>query len=320
MCSSDLSVAEMESHETDSLRRDLLKSHIPLLKDSVKRLDGVISALRSVGSLGVEGGQISASQSEKIMDVVYGAANMLVSWDNFFGTRMQTALQADLSDTLWRKNSLNDAQRQYLLSAGPDIVSKLSGYFTNDPVAERTDLSTAKVAHTTNLKVVEQQFAKVLFNEILDIDCKLEGGFACDARVGWQAYDPAGGFLERSKIRDLNLGLDAYRSGRGLLNGALRWLYPKTEDSKALIQVRAKYCMQALAFESREAFREICKGAELVSDLADRSDAMGLNMSFEKQLENILKTASSTDGERIDKARGAGVCALRSYLRKNHVY
>ncbi|NDF15791.1 hypothetical protein EB061_10795, partial [bacterium] len=135
------SVKEMEGSSADSTRRDLLKSHFPLLRDSVKRLDNVIEALRSVGGVSVSGGASTSAQSEKIMDVVYSAANMLVSWDNFFGTRMQTALQADLSDTLWRKSSLTDAQRQYLLSVGPEIVSKLSGFFTNDPVSERTDIS-----------------------------------------------------------------------------------------------------------------------------------------------------------------------------------
>ena len=220
----------MQGDESQKTRRDLLASHIPLLKDSVKRLDEVIEALRSVGNvdLGIESS--TSAQSEQIMNVVYRAANMLVSWDNFFGLRMQTALQADLSDTLWRKSSLTEAQRQYFLSVGPELVTKLAGFYTNDPVSQRTDLSAAKVAQMTNLQAVEQQFAKVIFTEILDIDCKLEGGFACDSRSMGQSYDPTGGIIERSKINGLNQGLASYRTGRTPMGGLLRWIYPQKDD------------------------------------------------------------------------------------------
>jgi len=34
----------------------------------------------------------------------------------------------------------------------------------------------------------------------------------------------------------------------------------------------------------------------------------------------VAKVSQSASAGHIDRARGAGVCALRSYLRKNHVY
>lgn len=313
------SVVAMSSDNSQATRRTLLAAHIPLLKDSVRRLDLLINALQSLSN--VDASADAAEQSDKIMDVIYNAANMLVSWDNFFGLRMQTALQADLSDTLWRRSSLTEAQRQYFLAVGPDLVSKLAGFYSTDPVSQRADLSAAKVAQAANLKAVEQQFAKVLFNEILDIDCKTEGGYACDARKLNPSYDPAGNMLERANIKGLNNGLAQYREGHNLLGGVLKWMYPVSEDSKAMQQVKAKYCVQALAFESRELFQEICKGATMASDLTDGEDSLGLNVSFDDQLTAVKATltASSSDG-RLDKARTAGVCALRSYLRKNHVY
>ncbi|MGZ3660042.1 MAG: hypothetical protein ACXVCK_08100 [Bdellovibrionota bacterium] len=315
------SAIEMEGDPSQAMRRDLIKSHIPLLRDSISRLDRVIVALRSVGDVTETPNTTAAAQSEKIMDVIYSAANMLVSWDSFFGTRMQTALQADLSDTLWRKSSISDTEREYLLSVGPEIVGKLSGFFSTDPVSERTDLNSAKVANIANLKAVEAQFAKVLFNEVVDIDCKLEGGYACDAHSLGQAYDPAGGSIEQGRIKVLNEGIVNYRSGKNLLGGVIRWLYPESEDSKALVQVKAKYCVQALAFESRDSFREICKGAVMESDFADSGDSVGLNMSFDSQLAQIGQISQQAAGtEKFDRARGVGVCSLRSYLRKNHVY
>jgi hypothetical protein len=303
------------------MRRDALRAHIPLLRDSVTRLENVIRALRSVGDISQTDNISSAAQSEKVMDVVYSAANMIVSWDSFFGTRMQTALQADLSDTLWRKSSINPQQKEYLLSVGPEIVGKLAGIFSSDPVSERTDLNAAKVTHITNLKAVEEQFASVLFNEILDIDCKLEGGYACDVRTAISPnFDPAGNMLLRNNIRNLNAGLRNFREGKNLFDGFYRWLYPASEDSRALVQIRAKYCVQALAFESRELFSEICRGAVLESEFSGSDDKLGLNTAFETQLEKIKKISTDGAAEKIDRARNLGVCSLRSYLRKNHVY
>ncbi len=316
------SVAQMEGDPSMKTRQNLLKSHIPLLKDSIKRLDLVINALQSVGNVDPDSADASSSkQSEKIMDVIYSAANMLTSWDNFFGTRMQTALQADLSDTLWRKTELTEAQRQYFQAVGPEIVTKLAGYFATDPVAQRTDLSAAKVSGVDNLKAIEQQFASVLFNEILDIDCKLEGGMPCDKRSLGTVYNPAGGLFARNEILALNGDLAAARANKwGSGNSILKWFYPQSDDSKALQQTKAKYCIQALAFESRDLFSEVCKGATMLSDFADRDDKLGLNADFDTLLATIHQTTASAGDGRIDRSRAAGVCALRSYLRKNHVY
>jgi hypothetical protein len=324
----------MQGDDSLATRRELLASHVPLLKDSVNRLDKVINALKSMDSIDPDSVTASTSaQSENIMNVVYNAANMLVSWDNFFGLRMQTALQADLSDTLWRKSALTDSQRQYFLSVGPELVTKLSGYYSTDPVDQRTHLSAAKVAQVTNLKAVEQQFAKVLFNEILSIDCKLEGGTAC--KLAQETFlDPA---TDSSRIANLNLILASGRSNKdspsskkgsgGPFGGFLgKWFgvsssnTAPTDDSEALVQVKAKYCIQSLAFDSRDSFKEICKGAQLISDLTDRDDSLGLDSKFDEQLASVSQTLQSSADGRIDRARGQGVCAFRSYLRKNHVY
>jgi|GEM_PF-5651538 len=314
----DRASKELQSNPREAQRARLMRAHIPFLKDSVDRITKVIAALDSVAEIEVDGGSNSALQSEKIMNAIYEAGNMLVSWDSFFGSRMQTALQADLSDTLWRKTPFTERQQQYLMSTGPEIVGKLSGFFANNPVTERTDLNAAKVAHITNLTAVEEQFAKVLFGEILALNCKLEGGYACEVKNA--NYDPVREGYTGGRIRAMNDMLITTRKGNGFYQRYLRWMYKPTDDAVAFVQTRAKLCVQALGFKSREAYKEICKGAVLESEFSDRADSVGLNLSFDDQLTKIATVENDSRPQRIDRARSLGVCSLRSYLRKNHVY
>jgi len=314
----DRSAKEMKGSSQDAIRAKLLRSHIPLLRDSVSRIDKVIAALDSVSDVAPNGEDSAAFQSEKIMNVIQEAANMLVSWDSFFGTRMQTALQADLSDTLWRKTPITDRQREYLLSVGPDIVGKLSGFFANNPVSERTDLNSAKLVHIANLRAVEEQFAKVLFNEILSITCKLEGGYACDAMSYGKTYDPV---KDPGSIIGVNNLLANMRKGNlSFLQRYLRRSHQPQDDAVAFVQTRAKLCVQALAFQSRDSFKEVCRGAVLESEFSDRTDNLGLNLDFDSQLKLVSSVQSDSQSGKIDRARGIGVCSLRTYLRKNHIY
>lgn len=325
----DRGAAELEAGSHDQLHARQLRSSIPLLRDTVERLDKVIESLNAVAAIR-NGDSSMAKQSEKLMNVIYEAGNMLVSWDSFFGTRMQSALQADLSDTLWRKAPMTEMQRQYLMSVGPDIVQRLSGAFATDPVTDRVDLNAAKIIHVNNLKAVEEQFAKVLFTQILDLDCKLEGGYACSMKDA--GFDPSA--ISSMKSRDLvdanihlleshqsfrrthSAGNEGKKDKPNAFDRLRNWFSPKpTEDAEAFVQTRAKLCMQALAFNSRDLFQAACADAMLESEFATKeNDPYQLNMSFDAQLASIKKQG------KMDSVRTTGVCSYRSYLRKNHVF
>jgi len=96
--------------------------------------------------------------------------------------------------------------------------------------------------------------------------------------------------------------------------------YPPTDGSNAHEQVRAKLCIQALSFESRNKFREICRGAVLKSEFSQMPGGEALDTKFDDQLVEIEKIAKTSGQGKFDKARERGVCALRSYIRKNHIY
>jgi hypothetical protein len=249
-----------------------------------------------------------------IMSAIYETANMMVSRDSLFGTRMATILQADISDTLYRNRRLTPAQREYFLAIGPKIVNELSGYFAVNPVNQRADISAAKMAHLKNLESVESLFAKNLFGRISEINCMTEGGYHCEISNGNVDV------TDRMVMTNVNDFIVKNRAGKGLYFRWLGFLHKPTEDSAAHQQVKAKLCVQALSFKSRNHFNEACRGAVLLSDFADTKDSFGLNMDYNKTLATVQALAASNLPNKIDASRTAGVCALRSYLRKNHVF
>lgn len=350
-----------------------LRAQIPMLKDSVVRINKIIAALDSIQHFETSDKRSTKSQSEEVMGIIYEWAYMLVARDSFFGTRMRTALHADLSDTLWRREGLTERQLDFFLTIAPEIVSRLAGFYSPNPVVQRSDVSAAKMVHLSNLKAVEQNFAKVLYGRIMKLNCQLFGGKFClyqdklidPARTSWGFSDLWGSELDVRKVnKDLageierltakkkenvtiekteecyvNLGRpsDALKRQKGLKpcpqgaltpsqararrNEELRNRYTPTEDSRAHRHMRAMLCMQALAFESRDHFKELCAGAVLESEFADEKDSYKLNMSFDQQLAKINDTkANKSVANRLDAARNLGVCSLRTYIRKNHIF
>lgn len=316
------SAAAMTSDPELRIRRKQILAQIPMLRDSTRRLDKIISSLDNIAGISEDADQQTmVDRNREAMNVVYDTADMLVSRDSFFGSRMQTALQADLSDTLWNNRTLNPRQSEMLFSVGSDIVVRLASFFGNDPILQRTDLSQAKVIHIANLKSVEGLFARVMFKQIIGLHCQLAGGVAC--QYVNRDLDPV---ADPRYVAYVN---DAISKGKMSRNGTgwagLAWIWAErankpTEDSFAHKQLLAKLCVQTLAFESRESFAVLCKGTKMISEFSDSASRKDLDLSYDDELAAIRKARVSQGQGRIDRARGEAVCSLRSYIRKNHIY
>jgi hypothetical protein len=383
----EISAKKMEDDELQSVRREQILVQLPMFKDTIKQLTRVIEAIKAAKNFNInldlkldvvkekdpssseQSNQASQNKiseeeamstkilSQQIMSDIYDASQMMLARDSFFGVRMATALQADISDTLWRDDGLTPRQAEYFLSVGPQIINALSGYFTTNPVVQRADVNQAKMIHIENLKSSELLFAKVLFNKLVDLNCKTEGGAICN----YQSLnrDPVELNDKPGLLAAFNDQIIKSRQDKaGQLTGGyyyklLNYFKKPTEDSEAHLQLKAKLCVQALAFESRNAFSELCRGAVLKSDFADEKDSFKLHTSFDAELEkinNISKAVASSSPtsaagasvagssaagnkaggtsapgasvskSKIDASRNLGVCSLRSYLRKNHIF
>ena len=65
---------------------------------------------------------------------------MFSSRDSFLTLRTENAVRMDITDTLWRRNHLNQNQDALLASTGKDIIARLSRFFSDDPIVQRLDV------------------------------------------------------------------------------------------------------------------------------------------------------------------------------------
>lgn len=310
------SAKALENDPEQRVRRRLLLAQIPLLRDSARRLEKIIASLDKIASIPEDADENQMIEANReVMNIIYDTGNMLVSRDSFFGTRMQTALQADLSDTLWSNRNLTDRQSQMLYSVGSDIVLRLSNFFGDDPTTQRTDLSQAKVIQITNLKSVEQLFAKTMYHQIIELHCQLNGGVSCT--YSNTRLDPS---KDPQSVAAINENIRRGKAGQGLVWKWTEKLYKPTEDSYAHEQLLAKLCVQTLAFENRDLFSTLCAGTKLISEFAESSNRLDLNLDYDAALAQIKAMKAETTKGHIDRARGQAVCSMRSYLRKNHIF
>lgn len=305
-----------------ALHKQRIAVHISLIRDTEARAEKMIEALRNAANIqSVQGGSSADIQSQEAMNVIYEGASMMLARDSLFATRLSTLVQMDISDTLWSATNITEKQSEYLMSLGPDLVNRMTSFFGANPATQRSDLNAAKIIHLANLNGTEELFSKVIFNQIVKITCQLEGGTACSMQHF--EFDPA---KNQPQLRMFNENLQAARRTRdfhfvGLYFKFNNWMHPVTEDSQAHVQTKAKLCIQALAFKSRNKFAEICRGAALKSDFADASDTYKLNLDFTDELAKIEAIANNkTVGNAIDRSRNMGVCALRTYFRKNQLF
>ncbi len=294
---------------------DAYKAMIPMLNDLILRIDKITSAMSEMAQLKSDNADISENQkaSRKAMDTIYEFANMLTSRDSFIGNRLGNAVRMDITDTLWRQEHLSARQEELMKANGQEIVTKLSQYFTRDPILQRLDIAQAYPIHEQNLTAVEELFVRSYWDQILEIDCKIFGGKYCQDQQVVQAPDEGffSGFVQ--SVFD-TLSFKRIRS----------WVsstQTPTEDSENLYNLRAKLCIQTLGFPKyADRFTRFCKGAVLVSEFSDATDKKGLNINYDSVSTQMKSLQSETTAGHLTASRSAGVCALRSYIRRNLVY
>lgn len=323
---------ETERQPPSGTELDAIKATIAMLKDTSTRIEKILEGMKEVSALDGRGSvEASRVASRKAMDVIYEFGNMLISRDSFISTRTMTALRMDISETLRRRNSLSQSQADLILVSGRDLISRLSRYFSEDPVVQRQDVSQAMPIADANLAAVEDLFGPVLYKSIQELNCSLKGGTAChhmrtedkpstEPTVTWNPF---------SRIYDAFFS----RQIKNFQKGLAIWTESPSTDSESYENLRAKLCVQSLAFKSRKDFYELCRGAVLVSEFSDKADAKKLNANYDELYDRItheetknvlgMKVRARKDKASkpsLSEAQTTGVCAYRTYLRKNHIY
>lgn len=305
-------LASDNSHKLDL---DAYDTALPTLRDTISRLDRIMDAMSQLSKLSADADVKSSKQAAlNAMDVIYEFADMFSSRDSFLTSRAENAVRMDITDTLWRRNHLNQNQDELLASTGKDIIARLSRFFSDDPVVQRLDISAAAPIMDANLTAVENLFAPVIWQNIRELDCQLKGGEYC-AQVA-DIHVPVG---QGPSWLD-TLG-DSFTLHVGDLASSITSIWKKpTSDAESLENLRAKLCIQSLGFEGRDRFRNLCKGAVLQSEMAGDRDPYGLSADYDASLKAIQAMSASSQARKITAAKTMGVCSLRTYIRRNYIH
>jgi hypothetical protein len=288
---------------------------VPTIEDTVNRLDRIMDAMGHISKLQAGSDSSTARNAAlQAMDIVYDSADMFSSHDAFLTARIEIAVRMDITDTIWRHSHMNENQDELLASSGKDVIARLSRYFSDDPVVQRLDISSAAPVMDANLKAVENLFAPVIWQSIRDLDCQLKGGQDC--AVVPANHVPVG---QSPSIFD-QIG-DTFNPHLGAAFSSITSLFSKpTSDSKQLENLKAKLCIQSLGFESRDRFRSICQGSILLGEMAVDRDPLGLNADYNNSLRSIQATLAGSQPGKLTAAKSMGVCSLRSYIRRNYIH
>ncbi|MCB9094899.1 MAG: hypothetical protein H6621_07525 [Halobacteriovoraceae bacterium] len=269
-----------------------------------------------------------------IVDTVYEEFNILYQRDTFLMTRMSTFVKYDMSYYVKNKIEMSDYQRDLMLVAGQNLITNdLNMSLEENPNRVARDLDQAMEIGEGQLMVLERLFGDTLVPYLVKLK-KIEDN---DRITG---ISLTGDALKRLINDSMNWGLSPskffynvfyhkrrYTAGVGLFD------FNRIESDDNIYgsfkNLRAKLCLQTLAFRDKADYYPYCEGTVLDSFMEDLNDTHGykLNARYNQELYKYTSalsrystTKSSDDLQAKRKAHFDNVCALRDYDRRNYAF
>ncbi len=248
-----------------------------------------------------------------LLEVAFDQFNAMLQRDTFLTNRFFGYIIAEYMERIQSGDEEDLYLRDLLTVTGKNIIDKLVSINRLNPNNARLDLSQAMPINFENLEAIEQLFADDLKLAICKITARIGGTNNATKLCG---------IYEKKQKRDCRMNGRGNRSkncskgsNAGILNestfkfGSRTDLITKDDEFGYYNQLRAKYCIQALAFPSRWVeFKDLCEETQLISQFTEEAeyDEVKVNYSFDEYLNQ------STTSERV--------CALRDYIRRNEVF
>jgi hypothetical protein len=287
---------------------------------------------------------------EDIINTAYKNFNVLRQNDTYLTTRLSTFVRKDYMDRVSSGVDMTEHQRQLMIVAGKNLVDRVGAVNQLDPEGVRADLSTAQVVNSKNINAVEQLFRAQFVGMIARIKDIAEGN---PNDKGSLSRSSLRRLYADSKIHKESLFVDWILSLNPLtpstpMRMAINYYankdkYPieffssgkiKSEEDifKSFKLFHAKLCAQALAFQNKKDFYDVCDGVVLEPLGAAPEDKAGLSVNFTLNTSHGLSPRtvqelggreevlahSSKDVSRIWRARN--ICAYRNFRSKNYAY
>lgn len=248
---------------------------------------------------------------QKILQTAFDEFNVMLQRDTFLFNRFYNYVLSEYMDGVQTNRGQGDYMRDLLSITGRNLIGKLTSINRLNPNATSLDLAQAHPINLENLEALEQLLADNLKEAICKITARIGGTEEENAACGLPNNSKC---TKKTRSGTCARTMKEIWGGTGFKSGSDIKDYAKGDDEfGSFNQMKAKYCIQALAFPTRWIeFAEMCSTAELISQFSDEAemDEVKVNMAFADFLQD--QKSKSATGDRI--------CAFRDYMRKNQVY
>ncbi len=248
----------------------------------------------------------------KILQTAYDEFNMILQRETFLFMRLSNYVLYEYMDRVQSGEDVSAYMKELLAVTGNNLIDKLIAINRVDPNATLMSLHQAQPINHINLEGVEQLLSDNFKRAICDITYRIGGNAknidGCKKVIGQRSDAKICSLYQMVLGKCIPKLTDLTNS----LRGSKEVLRADTEF-KSFEQLRAKYCMQTMSFPTRwNQFTEICDGTTVNSQYEREAklDGIQVNFSYNNYVSSYAKPEKT----------GTRICALRDYMRRNHVY
>ena len=242
--------------------------------------------------------------AKRVITVAFDEFNMMLQRSSFLTNRMQTIIRKDFAMRINAQVNLSDQNQKLLILAREQMIEKLVNVNGVNPASSKVDLSIAQTINKASIGSLEEVFQDPIYEMIAQTKNNSTGGSLQDLKKsiqkkkdeekGWfsKALDwvPGGTlFTTPAAWNPISLFMPSSHPDLDPSGAAKSFIAGGDDVSNSFEQVQAVYCIQTLAFENREYYRDICHGAIL------RSAYKGLDIKYDDYLNMFQDTVARID-------------------------
>lgn len=325
---------------------------VPMIRETNARIGSVLVSYQTILEAILSGGknpdgtfdpkkmdeEIKAAY-QSVIETTYQQFNVLLQRDTFLPNRLSTFIHHDYAMRVKRNEDVSSYEKELMVEAGNELLYRLLSLTGNNPTQVKNDLETALVINKRNLHTVESLFKDSVKNIIGQLTFITEQRGAQIPTFGetYQQYKKQA-ISEKKNFFANSWGyIWAFSSSLGENATYLPWarssIHSKTYQYKpkneaafesgddefgSFQQLKAKYCVQTLAFEDRKYFYDLCRGTILRAAFdKDETEEAAPRDEIPLDLAYSSYANPKTMGKPVN---GDSICAFQSYGRRNLVY
>ncbi|MEQ1875399.1 MAG: hypothetical protein ABL958_02055 [Bdellovibrionia bacterium] len=255
---------------------------------------------------------------KNIVEAAYEHFNVMLQRNSFFNKRMSTFVMYDYALRLRQGTKLNNHEQKLMRHVGTNLMLRMTEVYGKDPSVVWRDVHSATDINAANLQAFETAFGDTFAAMIAEYDYLAQGPktsrdlqFHTVARrlrdaglitQQWSAFDP--NVLNKPlyylgalfRLRTIDNGRYPYYGYKNEV--------PRAQDNRfgVIAQMKARLCVQSLAFKKSELYSRFCKGTVLEGQFK------GLAMKYDDFM---------VRGQTVSETKR--VCALHDFYRNNFV-